>query len=261
MTNRFPIMIIFSIILLALGGCATTGVKTGEAPVNPILVGVTPVYPPIIFRMGGEIAGLEVDLARLLSEELGRPIKFLEISWEEQIPTLLEGKIDIIMSGMTITQARQVRITFSEPYLTSGLMIAFTAENASKYTSLKDIKEFIPAVGFVAGTTGEVYARNNFRDGNRMVPVKSAGEAALALKNGRIDIFVFDAPAVGWIVSENEAELRLLPELLNIEYLGWGLRRDDRELLVRVNSLINKWKNDGTLKGMILKWLPYWKNF
>jgi len=259
MTKRCVKIIILSFVLL--GGCATPGVKTGEAPVNPILVGVTPVYPPIIFKRGGEITGLEVDLARRLSEELRRPIKFVEINWEEQISTLLQGKTDIIMSGMTITQARQVRITFSEPYLTSGLMIAFTAENASKYASLRDIKEFIPAVGFVADTTGEVYARNNFRDGNRMVPVKSTNEAALALKNGRIDIFVFDAPAIGWMVSQNEAELRILPEPLNIEYLAWGLRRDDRELLVMVNSLLSKWKNDGTLKAMILKWLPYWKRF
>ena len=77
-------IIILSFVLL--GGCATPGVKTGEAPVNPILVGVTPNYPPIIFKMSGEITGLETDFARRLSEELKRPIKFVEISWEEQIP-------------------------------------------------------------------------------------------------------------------------------------------------------------------------------
>lgn len=259
MTKRCGVIIILSFILL--GGCTSPAVKTGEATVNTILVGVTPNYPPIVFKMSGEITGLETDFARRLSEELKRPIKFVELSWEEQIPALLERKTDIIMSGMTITQARQVRITFSEPYLTSGLMIAFTAENAPKYTSLRDIKEYIPAVGFLADTTGEVYARNNFRDGNRMVPVKSVGEAALALKNGRIDIFVHDAPAIGWMVSQNEAELRILQEPLNIDYLGWGLRRDDRELLLTANSLLNRWKNDGTLKAMILKWLPYWKRF
>ena len=261
MTKRCLMIIIFSVVLLGNCGCAANGVKTGQAPVTPILVGVTPIYPPVIFKMDGKIAGLEADLARRLAAELKRPVEFVEISWERQIPSLLEGKTDIIMSGMTITQARQVRITFSQPYLTSGLMIAFTAENASKYTSLKNIMESIPAVGFVAGTTGEVYARDNFREGNRMVPVKLANEGALALKNGRIDIFVYDAPSVVWIVSENEAELKLLPELLNVEYLGWGLRRDDRELLVSVNALLSRWKNDGTLKETILKWLPYWKHF
>lgn len=261
MTKRCPMIIIFSIFLLALGGCAANGVKTGQAPVNPILVGVTPNYPPVIFKMNEQITGLEADLARRLAAEMRRPVEFVEISWERQISALLDGKIDIIMSGMTITQARQVRITFSQPYLTSGLMIAFTTENASKYTSLKNIMESVPAVGFVAGTTGEVYARDKFREGNRMVPVKSANEAALALRNKRIDIFVDDAPSVVWTVSENEAGLKLLPELLSIEYLGWGLRRDDRELLATVNALLSRWKNDGTLKETILKWLPYWKHF
>jgi ABC-type amino acid transport substrate-binding protein len=213
MTKRCLMIIIFSIVLLGLGGCAANGVKTGQAPVNPILVGVTPNYPPVIFKKNEQITGLEADLARRLAAELKRPIEFVEISWERQIPALLEGKIDIIMSGMTITQARQVRIAFSQPYLTSGLMIAFTAENASKYTSLKNIMEYVPAVGFVAGTTGEVYARDKFREENRMVPVKSANEAALALKNRRIDTFVYDAPSVVWIVSENEAELKFLPEI------------------------------------------------
>ena len=261
MTKRCLMITIFSIFLLGLGGCAANGVQSGQAPVNAILVGVTPNYPPVIFKKNEQVAGLEADLARRLAAELGRPIEFVELSWERQIPALLEGKIDIIMSGMTMTQARQVRINFSQPYLTSGLMIAFAAENASQYTSLQNIMESIPAVGFVAGTTGEVYARDKFREGNRMIPVKSASEAALALKNRRIDIFVYDAPSIVWIVSENEAELKFLPEMLNIEYLGWGLRRDDRELLAEVNALVSKWKNDGTLKQMILKWLPYWKHF
>jgi ABC-type amino acid transport substrate-binding protein len=266
MTKRYRMIVVFSIALLVLGGCATTGVETGRAPVqepknNPILVGVTPDYPPVIFKMNERITGLEADLSRRLAEEMGRPVKYVEMSWEEQIPALLLGKIDIIMSGMTITQGRQVRITFSQPYLKSGLTIGFRAEDAPKYTSLAKIIKSIPAVGFVAGTTGQSYARNNFLEEGRMVPVKTASEAALALKNKRIDIFVHDAPSVEWIVSENEADLKLLPELLNVEYLGWGLRRGDTELLVRVDALLNKWRNDGTLQQTILKWLPYWKHF
>jgi len=261
MTKRWTMIVIFTILLLGLGACATTGVDTGQAPANSIRVGVTPIYPPVIFKMTGQIAGVEADLAQRLAAELRRPIEFVEIPWEEQIPALLGGKIDIIMSGMTITQARQVRITFSQPYLKSGLLIAYASKNASQYTSLKGIMRSVPAVGFIAGTTGELYARDNFREGNRMVPVKSTSEAALALKNGRIDIFVYDAPAIVWIVSENEADLKLLPELLNTEYLGWGLRRDDRELLVMVNALLGKWEKDGSLRETIIKWLPYWKQF
>ncbi len=270
MRKRSLATLLICIVLLYVGGCATDTGRSARptsnsvtAPVAsqiiPIRVGVTPNYPPMIFEMSGQITGLEADLARRLSVELGRPVEFVEVSWNNQIPALLEGKTDIIMSGMTITQARQVRIAFSQSYLKSGLMVAFTTQNASKYTSLKNIIMSVPAVGFVAGTTGEVYARNTFREGNRMIPVKSASEAAMGLKNRMFDIFVYDAPSIVWTVSENEAELKLLPELLNSEYLGWGMRRDDRELLATVNELINKWERDGTLREAILKWMPYWK--
>lgn len=256
MDKRFIINFIFSIILIGI-----TGVGTGQSAVKPLLVGVTPIYPPVIFKMDGKIVGLEADLARRVSVELKRPVEFIEVSWEKQISGLLEKKTDVIMSGMTITQARQVRIAFSQPYLTSGLMIAFTTENAPQYSSLKNLMEYIPSVGFIAGTTGEVYARNTFRDENRMVPIKSVKEAALELKNKSVDIFVYDAPAIMWMISENEAELKFLQEPLTIEHLGWGLRQEDRELLSALNGLLSKWNNDGSLKQMILKWLPYWKHF
>ncbi len=234
---------------------------TVQAAVKPFLVGVTPIYPPVIFKMDGKIVGLEADLAKRLAAELKRPVEFIEVSWEKQIPALLEKKTDIIMSGMTITQARRVRIAFSEPYLTSGLMIAFTTENAPQYSSLKNIMEYVPSVGFIGGTTGEIYARNTFRDENRMIPIKSVKEAALELKNKSVDIFIYDAPSILWMVSENEADIKFLSEPLNIEYLGWGLRQEDKELLGILNGLISKWKNDGSLKQMILKRLPYWKHF
>jgi len=67
MAKRYPIIIIFSILILGLGGCAANGVKTGEAPVNPLLVGVTPNYPPVIFKTNAQITGLEADLARRLA--------------------------------------------------------------------------------------------------------------------------------------------------------------------------------------------------
>ena len=59
-----------------------------------------------------------------------------------------------------------------------------------------------------------------------------------------------------WLVSENEADLTALLQPLNEEELAWGVRRDDPELLMQINSILNKWKNDGTLNRILLKWLP-----
>jgi len=254
------------LILFVSGGCATTTyspvVETPKASlVPPLRVGITPNYPPIIFKLNAEITGVEADMARHLARELGRPLEFIELPWEEQIPALMAGKTDIIMSGMTITEARKVRISFTDHYLKSGLVAAMRAENASKYTSVKNIKEDFPAMGVIKGTTGEAYVRANFDKAVRIAAFSDMSSALYDLKTRRIDLFVHDAPAIVWLVSENEGTLKGLWQLLNEEYLGWGMRTDDRELLVRVNAILNKWKNDGTLREVLSRWLPYWKNF
>lgn len=111
------------------------------------------------------------------------------------------------------------------------------------------------------GTTSEAFVRKNMPKSPRILVLNKLSNAASELKDRRIDILIYDAPAVVWLVSENEANLRGVWKPLNEEYLGWGVRRDEKEFLAQVNAMITKWKSDGTLKEVILKWLPYWKNF
>lgn len=254
-----------AVILLIAAVCAGalySESQAGEQPrVVPLRVGITPNYPPMIFKLGVEITGLEADLARLLGKELGRPVQFIEVRWDDQIPALLERKTDIIMSGMTITDARKVRIDFTDHYLKSGLLIATRAGDAAKYSSLKNVMESFPSVGVIKGTTAETYVRRNFPKATKIVLVPNAEDGAYELKSRRIDVLVHDAPSIIWLISENETELKGLWEILSQEYLGWGVRRDDEEFTKQVNTALKKWKEEGTLKKVILRWLPYWKNF
>jgi len=250
------VALLFLIAAIFLG-CATTQepIVVEETKQNSLRVGITPSYPPLIFKLGENIAGVEVDLARKLGEELNRPVKFVELSWDDLIPALLEGKIDMIMSGMSITSAREVRVAFTDHYLKSGLLIAMRAEDAQKYISLEDIQENHLAAGVIKDTTGDVFVQKNLPRA-RMVPYSRADRAAFDLKLRRIDIFVDDALSVIWLVSENEADLTALWEPLTEEYIAWGVRRDNREFLAQVNSILRQWKQDGTLHNVLLKWLP-----
>ncbi len=72
-------IVFIGLFVFILGNCATSQVEhTAPKPYQEFLAGVTPNYPPIIFKQGGEIAGIEADLARLLATELGKPVKFIE---------------------------------------------------------------------------------------------------------------------------------------------------------------------------------------
>jgi polar amino acid transport system substrate-binding protein len=129
-------------------------------------------------------------------------------------------------------------------------------ENAPKYNSIKSIKQSMLNIGVIKGTTSGTFVRENFPNALRVATLQKASDAPASLINRSIDIFVHDAPSIMWLVSENEAELTALWEPLNKEDFAWGVRKDDQEFLMMVNTVLAKWKKDGTLKRTLLKWLP-----
>jgi ABC-type amino acid transport substrate-binding protein len=237
-----------------LTGCVAVQPVSREAVLR---IGITPDYPPLIFKIGEEIKGAEAEFGNLLAKELQRKPEYIELFWEEQIPALIGGKIDIIMSGMSITDARKVRVDFTEPYMKSGLMALMRAEDAPGYPTLESIKQSLTNVGVVKGTTGEVFVRKNFTQAQVIIPLIKASDSVYPIKNRKIDLFIHDAPSIAWLVSENEADLKGFWEPFNEEYLAWAVNRGDRDLLSRVNETIRKWKNDGTMRDVLKRWLPY----
>jgi ABC-type amino acid transport substrate-binding protein len=248
------------LITLFLTGCATGPVvendnlSSGQDIRNELRVGVTPDYPPLIFRQNDAITGIEADLAKKLAATLKRPVRFVILNWEDEIPALLDGRIDIIMSGMSVTRARGVRIVFADPYLKSGLIAAFRAEDAKKYTTKESILNSFDAVGAVQGTTGEAYVQKVFTMRKSFYPKTKDG--AYELKRRSIDIFVNDAPSIIWMVSENESDIAALWEPLTEDQYAWGIRKEDEQLLKEINSILKEWRLSGTLNEVLRKWLP-----
>ncbi len=223
---------------------------------EPLRIGMSPNSPPMIFMLDGRYAGVEADFARLLSRKFGRSVYFLPMGWDKLIPALMERKVDLIMSGMTATQARQMRIRFTDPYFTARLVVAMRAEDADKYDSREDILRTPGNVGVIPGTTADVFVQKNLANARR-VAIAEVRHAAQELKNKRIDLFMSDGPGIVWLVSENEAEISGFWEGFGEEPLAWGVRRDDEELLNSVNGILATWKTDGTVDKVLTRWLPY----
>jgi polar amino acid transport system substrate-binding protein len=213
----------------------------------------------MIFKSGGNLAGVEVEFARLLGKELVRPVEFVELAWEKQIPALLEGRTDIIMSNMSVTQARQVRIAFTDPYMKVALVAVMRAEDKGKYITWDDIAWTQANVGVIAGTTGDAFVQKNIPHAVR-VEIPSPKDGAVQLMRRRIDLFVHDGPVAMWLVSENEADLVGFPAPLDEQQLAWGIRRDDQGFLAAVNGVLGRWKGDGTVDAIVTRWLPWRKS-
>jgi len=241
-------------LLAGLTGCGTIG-GSGQ---NTLRVGITPDYPPLMYKDRGTIRGLEADLARKLGEELGRQVEFVELRWRNQISTLVDGGIDIIMSGMSVTDARRIRVGFTQPYLETGLVAMLRRADLDRYSSVQQLMTTEGRVGYKRDTTAEQFVRQTFPQASPQA-YRVPADAAIALRQKRLDVFLHDGPAVAWMVSANEAELGVLFELLTQDQLAWAVRVQDTGLRQAADQALAKWKADGSLDALIDQWLPYRK--
>jgi len=242
-------------LLLAAGLCGCSTVNSPKQ--EPLKVGITPDYPPMIFSQNGKIAGLEADLMQKLGKELGRPVAVMSLPRDEKVDALIAGKIDIIMSGMSITQARRVKINFTDPWMKGGLMAMMNRSQADKVTTVEQVLSFNGNIGVLANTTAHDFVQRSCPNA-RIIKIASPSDAGIQLKRRTIGLFIHDIPSIAWQVASNEADLIALLEPLNKEDIAWGVRINDTELVEQVNQVLQKWKTDGTLNEAILKWVPYY---
>ncbi len=240
-------------LVALLSGCITQD----PAPDPTILrVGVSPNSQPIIFKQNGKISGIEADFAQLLGTALNRKVVFVEVPWMKQLDYLEQNKTDIIMSGMTITDARSIRINFSSPYMQSGLSAIFRLNDYDTSGLVGSvIRNQNKPIGYIKDTTGELFTFQRFPQTEKKGYSKSS-EAISALKNGKINMFIHDAPIIWWLYANNESKLIAFPDVLQFEPLAWGIRKGDTELLEQVNKQLKQWEKDGTSQKIINKWVP-----
>jgi ABC-type amino acid transport substrate-binding protein len=217
-------------------------------------VGVSTHYPPICYREGGRVLGIEPDFARALGQALDRKIEFIQLDWSEQIPALTEGRTDIVMSGMSITPARQLLVSFSNPYLATGQMPMVRREDSSHYLVGFPVRP-TGVIGVLAGTTGDFLVQQEFSK-NKRKTYKSSEDAAKALAKKRIDIFICDSPVVRWLAGTDETKFVAVPVLLTREEVAWAMRKTDTNLLQSVNGVLNQMNKSGQLAAVLKQWVP-----
>ena len=260
--SPFNLMQTFSLLVVVafVAGCAST-TETGERDSgNALRVAIAPDYPPLVSEQGKSFVGAEIDMARALGQELNRPVSFVTIKREELITALQDGRADIVMSGMSVTKARQLRAAFTSPYLQNQLRAVFRRADADRYRSVADIQSSTSRIGVLPGTTADVYVQTNCREAQR-VPLQYRRYAVFYLTDGgQIDIYVDDIFALAQLVSQNEAALAYLKEPLAVEDIAWAVAPSNQELLQQVNEILARWKSDGSLDRMLQKWMPYLKS-
>jgi polar amino acid transport system substrate-binding protein len=203
----------------------------------------------------GEFIGFDMDYARRLAKDMG--VKFVPINtaWDGIIPALMTGKFDIIMGGMTITQERNLKVNFADPYIVVGQTILLNNKLKDQVLSYKDLNNPKFIVTSRMGTTGEQAIK-------RYIPkatykgFETEAEAGLEVINGKADALVYDLPFCGFLYgSQGKGKTIFLSDPFTFEPLAWAINRGDPDFLNYLNNFLRQTKGDGFYDRMYKKWI------
>lgn len=251
------VTLFFAILLsLSIMGCRTAfnpelASKLGK---KELKVGVETEFPPVIFKdkENGKVVGLEADLAEELGKILGVKIVFVQTEWTKLIPELKAGRIDVIMSGMTVTKERAEEVKFIEPYIRVGQLALVRTVDVSKFSNAEVIKKSRVLFGAINGTTGELFIKANCPNAVYS-PYDAVPSALRDLEMRKIDVFICDSPTI-WSISN--VKLTPICEPLTEEYLAWAVNKENQNLADVLNQALKSMKDDGILRKLEHKWIP-----
>lgn len=241
---------LFALSLPAHAGMVDDAVKRGT-----LRVGMDPTYMPFqMTNKRGEIIGFEVDLLKAMAKAMGVKLEMVSTAYDGIIPALLTGKFDMIGSGMTLTQERNLRINFSEPFIVVGQTLLIRKELADKVKSYKDLNDPQYRITSKIGTTGEIIARKLIAKA-KYHGFDNEPEAVMDVVNGKADAFIYDAPYNVVAVSKFGAgKLVYLDQPFTYEPLAFGLKKGDYDSLNWINNWLVQIHNDGTYERIHTKW-------
>lgn len=203
----------------------------------------------------GNFIGFDIDMAKEMAKAMG--VKFVPVNtaWDGIIPALITKKFDILMSGMTVTQERNLKINFADPYIIVGQTILLNKKHEGKVKSYKDLNDPKFVVTSKLGTTGEQAIK-------RLIPKATyksfevESEAALEVLTGKADATVYDLPfCATFMAQRGEGKLIFLDEPFTFEPLAWAIRKGDPDFLNWLNNFLRQMKNDGRYDRIYNKWI------
>lgn len=252
------LVLLFSALVLMLSAlpCAVMADTLSDIQERGVLrVGMEPGYMPFeMTNQKGEIVGFDVDMAKRIAKAMGVKLELVSTAWDGIIPALLTKKFDMIMSGMTVTPERNLKIAFADPYIVVGQSILVKKEYAGEVKSYKDLNNKKFKVGSKLGTTGE-QATKRMIGKAQYISFETEQEGVMDLVNGKIDAFVYDLPYMAIAnAQKSEGKLIFLDQPFTYEPLGWAIRHDNPNMLNWLNNFLAQMKNDGTYDKIYEKW-------
>ena len=231
---------------------ASTSAVAGElttVEAGKLTMATNAAFPPYEMTTdAGEFEGIDIETAQAIADKLGLELQIDDMDFDAALLSVQQGKADIVMAGVTVTDERKAVMDFSDSYAT-GIQSIIVPEG-SDIASPDDLAG--KKIGTQRGTTGYIYCSDDFGDEN-VVAYDDGLTAVQALNNGQVDAVVIDnAPAQEFIAAN--PGLKILDTSYAEEDYAIGMAKNS-PLEDAVNSVLEELKADGTLQAIVDKYI------
>ncbi|MQY52018.1 amino acid ABC transporter substrate-binding protein [Rhodocyclus tenuis] len=241
---------------VALSGCDKSENASAAKPaaVSKIVVGLDDNFPPMGFRdEKNTLVGFDIDLAREAAKRLGAEVEFKPIDWNAKEAELNGKRVDVLWNGLTITEERKANIAFTTPYLENRQIVIVTANSkikdkaglAGKIIGVQEGSSAVEAIEKDAATAKSFKELKKFGDNVT---------ALMDLSAGRLEALVVDEVVGRYYIAKKPGEYVVLDENFGTEEYGVGVRKDDTELLGKLQKALDEMKKDGSAARISTQW-------
>ena len=247
-------------LAMAAGGTVSSVLDRIQAK-KELVVGTAADMPPLnMTTKEGQIIGLEVDIASLFAGGMGVKLTLTQVKFNDLLPALEAGQVDMVISGMTILPERNLRAAFVGPYFASGKSILTKAANADALSDSSKINNPDKVLVTLKGSTSQLFVERVFPKA-KLVLTDDYDQAVAMVRDDKAHAMVADYPICQVSVFRYpDAKLATLKNPISYEPLGIALPAGDPLLVNLVQNMLSTLEKSGELELLMQKWFkdPSW---
>ncbi|AGB49666.1 periplasmic component of amino acid ABC-type transporter/signal transduction system [Methanomethylovorans hollandica DSM 15978] len=252
---NFLVLGLMIAVLVTTSGCTDKNAGANSTQ-KTYVVGTEPYFPPFEYaeeNNSKNIVGFDVDLINAIAADQGFKVQWKDLEFDALIPALQSGQIDMIASGMTITEERENAVDFTEPYINAGLALAVAVSN-EEIKGVDDLKGKVAAVQ--QGSTGSHEAEKLKAEGKigDIIYLAHVNDIILNIQNERADFTINDLPVTQAFMSQNPGVIKIVDDELTSDSYGFAVKSGNTELLTMLNQGLENVKQDGTYDQIMTKY-------
>ena len=228
--------------------------RVGQSVIDSVVqrgtlrVGVSAFVPWVMKGRNGELVGYEIDVARRLGKDLGVAVEFVTTPWNEMIPTLLESRFDVVISGMTLNTARNLKVNFSIPYSHSGVSMVASRKLAKGFEGIERFNQETVTLAMTRGSSVITLAEK-LLPRSRVALFDDESQALREVMQGRAHAMLASTPFPEHSAARYPEDL-FLPDERRLQRTSeaFAVRKGDVDTLNVLNNWILQRLEDGWLQ-------------